>query len=152
MVARYEGQKQHFMASTTLDQFRQLFPASATPHKLAAGKTPVILKLKNDWGKETIKDLAKLVEYDVLGNHLHLSKIEKGCIAVIWLCSTTELKQLKMAILEAADSLQNVGVLQVFFGEELVLECSQPRSATGNACQKHTYSSNCLILTVLIIL
>ena len=119
------------MASTTLSQFKQLFPATATPSKLLVGKVPIKLKLKNDWGRRTIKDLTKLVEFDVLGNHLHLSKIEDGCIAVIWLCFNAEVKQLKMAILEAAGSLQTMGVLQVFIGEEeLVLECSHS-AATG---------------------
>ena len=135
LVVEYELQLDQFMTSATVSQFKQLFPASAAPFKLLSGKIPVKLKLKNDWGSETIKDLTKLVEYDVLGSHLHLSKIEKGCIAVIWLCSTTEVKQLKMSILKAAGSLQTMGVLQVFIGEEeLVLECSQPDSATGSLC------------------
>ena len=119
------------MASATVSQFKQLFPATATPSKLLTGKVPIKLKLKNKWGKYTLQDLTELVEFDVLGNHLHLSKIERGCIAVTWLGSTTEVKQLKMAILEAAGSLQTMGVLQVFIGEEeLVLECS----TTGSVC------------------
>ena len=114
------------MASTTVSQFKQLFPATATPSKLLVGKVPIKLKLKNKWGEYTLQDLT------VLGSHLHLSKIERGCIAVTWLGSTTEVKQLKMAILEAAGSLQTMGVLQVFIGEEeeLVLECS----TTGSVC------------------
>ena len=120
------------MASTTVTQFKQLFPATATSSKLSSRKLPVKLKLENDWGSETLDDLIKLVNrFGVSGSHLHLSKVEDGCIAVIWLCSTTEVKQLKMAILEAAGSLQTMGVLQVFVGEEeLVLECSH--STTGN--------------------
>ena len=122
------------MASTTVSQFKQLFPATATSSKLLVGKVPIKLKLKNKWGSDTLQDLTELVEFDVLGSHLHLSKIEKGCIAVIWLCSTTEVKQLKMAILEAAGSLQTMGVLQVFIGEEeLVLECSHS-APTGSVC------------------
>ena len=115
------------MASTTVSQFKQLFPATATPSKLLVGKVPIKLKLKNDWGSETLDDLTKIViNFGVSGSAFHLSKVEDGCIAVIWLCSTTEVKQLKMAILEAAGSLQTMGVLQVFIGEEeLVLECSQ---------------------------
>ena len=115
------------MTSATVSQFKQLFPETATPSsKLLTGKVPIKLKLKNKWGTGTLQDLTELIKFDVLGNHLHLSKIERGCIAVTWLGSTTEVKQLKMAILEAAGSLQTMGVLQVFIGEEeeLVLECS----------------------------
>ena len=119
------------MTSATVSQFKQLFPATATSSKLSSGKVSFTLKLKNDWGSETIKDLTKLVEFGVSGSHLHLSKVEIGCIAVTWLCSTSEVKQLKMAILEATGSLQTMGVLQVFIGEEeLVLECS----VTGSVC------------------
>ena len=120
------------MTSATVSQFKQLFPASATPSKLLMGKAPVKLKLKNDWGSHTIEDLTKLViNFGVSGSAFHLSKVEDGCIAVIWLCSTTEFKLLNIAISEVADSLQTMGVLQVFVGEELVLECAQPHSATG---------------------
>ena len=122
------------MASTTVSQFKQLFPATATPSKLLSGKVSFTLKLENDWGSDTLDDLTKLVnKFGVSGSHLHLSKVEDGCIAVIWLCSTTEVKQLKMAILETAGSLQTLRVLQVFIGEEeLVLECSH--STTGSVC------------------
>ena len=114
-----------------MSQFKQLFPATATPSKLFVGKVPIKLKLKNKWGSETIDNLNELViNFGVSGSTFHLSKVEDGCIAVIWLCSTTEVKQLKMAILEATGSLQTMGVLQVFIGEEeLVLECSH--STTG---------------------
>ena len=103
----------------------------------SSGKLSFTLKLENDWGSDTLHDLTKLVKrFGVSGSHLHLSKVEDGCIAVIWLCSTTEVKQLKMAImlLEAAGSLQTMGVLQVFIGEEeLVLECSHS-ALTGSVC------------------
>ena len=125
------------MASTTVSQFKQLFPATAASSKLSSGKLSFTLKLENDWGSDTLHDLTKLVKrFGVSGSHLHLSKVEDGCIAVIWLCSTTEVKQLKMAImlLEAAGSLQTMGVLQVFIGEEeLVLECSHS-ALTGSVC------------------
>ena len=123
------------MASTTVSQFKQLFPATATSSKVSSGKVSFTLKLENDWGSDTLQDLTKLVnKFGVSGSHLHLSKVEDGCIAVIWLCSTTEVKQLKMAILEAAGSLQTMGVLQVFIGEEeLVLECSHS-APTGSVC------------------
>ena len=133
------------MTSTTVSQFKQLFPATATPSKLSSGKVSFTLKLKNDWGSHTIKDLTKLVK--MFGSHLHLSKVEDGCIAVIWLCSTTEVKQLKMAILEAAGSLQTMGVLQVFIGEEeLVLECTHS-APTGSVC--HHDSPQCVSVTMI---
>ena len=114
------------MTSATVSQFKQLFPATATSSKLSSGKVSFTLKLKNYWDQDTLDDLTKLVTlFGVSGNHLHLSKVEVGCIAVTWLCSTSEVKQLKMAISEATGSLQTMGVLQVFIGEEeLVLECS----------------------------
>ena len=120
------------MASATVSQFKQLFPATATSSRLSSGKVSFTLKLENDWGRDTLQDLTKLVNmFGVSGSHLHLSKVEDGCIAVSWLCSTSEVKQLKMAILEATGSLQTMGVLQVFIGEEeLVLECS----VTGSVC------------------
>ena len=118
------------MTSATVSQFKQLFPATATSSKLLSEKVSFTLKLENDWGSDTLQDLTKLVnKFGVSGSHLHLSKVEDGCIAVTWLCSTSEVKQLKMAILEATGSLQTMGVLQVFIGEEeLVLEC------TGTVC------------------
>ena len=120
------------MASATVSQFKQLFPATATSSKLSVGKVVIKLKLNKKWGNDTLQDLKQLVAlFGVSGSHLHLSKVEDGCIAVTWLCSTSEVKQLKMAILEATGSLQTMGVLQVFIGEkELVLECS----ATGSVC------------------
>ena len=123
------------MTSTTVSQFKQLFPATSTFSKLSSGKVSFTLKLENDWGSHTLQDLTKLVnKFGVSGNHLHLSKVEDGCIAVIWLCSTAEVKQLKMALLEAAGSLQTMGVLQVFIGEEeLALECSHS-APTGSVC------------------
>ena len=123
------------MRSTTVSQFKHLFPATATPSKLLVGKVPIKLKLKDDWGYNILQDLTELVnKFAVSGSNLHLSKVEVG-IAVIWLCSTTQVKQLKMAILKATGSLQTMGVLQVFIGEELVLECSQ--STTGKCRSVH---------------
>ena len=118
------------MAGTTVSQFKQLFPASATSSKLSAGKISVKLKLKNYWDKDTIEDLTKLVFLlDVSPSHFHLSKVDDGCIAVTWLCSTTEIKQLKITISKiASESLRNMGVLQVFIGEELMLK---PHIATS---------------------
>ena len=99
----------------------KLFPASATPSKLSTGKVSLRLKLRNRWGDSTLSDLTDLVSlFGVPGKHLHLSKAHDGCIAVIWLCSISNTKELKEAIVEAADSLQTKGVLQVFIREELV--------------------------------
>ena len=120
------------MASKTVDQFKALFPASATPSKLLTGKFPVELKFLNIWGEHTLDDLKNLVcLFGVPGTHLHLSNVKDGCIAVIWLCSTLFMKELKAAIVEATDLLQTKGVLKVFIEEELVLECSQPDQGTA---------------------
>ena len=115
------------MAGTTVNQFRELFPVSATPSKLSAGKVPVELILLTKWGTDTLDSLTELVGlFGVPGSHLHLSKIEEGCIAVIWLCSSSDIKELKGAILSVADSLKIRGVMKVFVGKELVLKCFQP--------------------------
>ena len=119
------------MTSTTVRQFRKLFPVSATPSKQSIDKFPIKLKLENYWGKSTLADLSKLVSlFGVSGDRLHICKVEDGCIAVIWLCSTSVLKEVETAITEASsDSLQAMGVLQVFIGE---YECF--RSNSGNGC------------------
>ena len=115
------------MASKTVNQFKALFPASATPSKLLTGKFSVELKFLNVWGDRTLDDLKNLVRlFGVPGKHFHLSIVKDGCIAAVWLCSTSFIKELKAAIVEATDLLQTKGVLKVFIEEELVLECSQP--------------------------
>ena len=115
------------MASKTVNQFKALFPASATPSKLLAEKFSVELKFLSDWGDHTLDDLKRLVgRFGVPGKHLHLSKVKDGCIAVVWLCSTSFIKELKATIVEATDLLQTEGVLKAFIEEELVLECAQP--------------------------
>ena len=133
LVDEYEQQCQHFMTCATVSQFKQLFPATATSSKLSKGKVNVELKVKSYWNESTLDDLTKLVAlFDVSGNHLHLSKVENGCSAVTWLCSIIEVKQLNMAIVDKTDSLQSMGVLQVFVGKELVLESPMSHfSATG---------------------
>ena len=129
LVDQYEQRCQHFMTGTTVNQFKELFPVSATPFKLSAGKVPIKLKLLTKWGTDTLDSLTELVgRFGAPGSHLHLSKIEieEGCIAVIWLCSSSDIKELKGAILGAADSLHTKGLMKVFVGKELVLKCSQP--------------------------
>ena len=119
------------MASKTVNQFKALFPASATPSKLLSDKFSVELKFLSDWGNNTLDDLKRLVgRFGVPGSHLHLSKISDGCIAVIWLCSTFFFKELKTAIVEATDLLHTKGVLKVTIEWDLVLKCSQPDQGT----------------------
>ena len=90
-------------------------------------KFSVELKFLNVWGDHTLDDLKNLVSlFGVSGKHLYLSNVKDGCIAVVWLCSTSFIKELKAAIVKATDVLQTQGVLKVFIEEELVLECSQP--------------------------
>ena len=133
LVDQYEQQCQHFMTGTTVNQFKELFPVSATPYKLSAGKVPIELKLLTKCGRDTLDSLTELVGcFGVPGSHLHLSKIEEGCIAVIWLCSSSDVKELKGAILGAADSLQTRGVMEVFVGKELLLKFSQPVQGNVN--------------------
>ena len=114
------------MDGTTLSQFKKLFPASAVSSKLSTGKISITLKLKNFWGNNTLDDLKTLVSlFGIPSSRLHLEKIGDGSVAVHWLCSTIDAKKLKKAIFEATNSLKTKGVLQVFIGEELVLEFSQ---------------------------
>ena len=124
-VSKYEKQCQDVMASKTVNQFKALFPASATPSKLLTGKVLVELWFLNVWGNKTLDDLKNLVSlFGVPGKHLHLSKVKDGCI-VTWLCSTWFITELKAAIVKATDLLRTKGVLKVLIEEELVLECSQ---------------------------
>ena len=126
LVVKYDKQRKDFMASTTVNQFKELFPASATPSKLSTGKIILQLKLCNQWGYSTLSDLNNLViQFGDPGNYLHLSKAYDGCIAVVWLTSSTNAEVLKAAISDGAGILQSKGVLQVFIEEELVLDCSQ---------------------------
>ena len=120
------------MDGTTLSQFKKLFPASAVPCKLSTGKILATLKLKNFWGNNTLgNDLKKLVGlFGIPGSRLHLKKIGDRSVAVRWLCSTIDAKELKIVIVKVTDSLKTKGVLQVLIGEELVL--AFPQSDQGN--------------------
>ena len=130
LVDKYELQCQKFRATTTLNEFRQLFPSSATSIKIQLAKETVKLKFKSCKEDNTIEDLTIFVAlFGVSASHLHLSKVEYDCSAVIWRCSFAELKLLKMAISETATSFESMGVLQIFVGKNLVLDCSQ--SHTG---------------------
>ena len=131
LVDKYEEQYQHFEASTTLSQFKKMFPASAAPSKLSTGKINITLKLKNYWGDNTLNDLKKLIGlFDIPSCYIHLKRIDIGCVIVHLLCSTTVAKELKGAIDKAADLLKTKGVLQVFVEVELLLEFIQ--SDQGN--------------------
>ena len=120
------------MTGTTVSQFKKLFPASATPYKLSAGKITIKLKLSNLWGDSTLEDLNNLII--ILRVPLHLCDITHGCIAAVFLCSIADVKDLKINVnsSEVVDLLQTKGVLQVFIGNELMLECSQPEPVAGD--------------------
>ena len=125
LVENYEQKLERFMGSTTVHQFKKLFPALATPFKLSDGKTHIIFKLQNMWGDYTILDLKKLVNrFGISGGCLHLSKVDEGYVSpVTWLCSTSNTEELKSDISRAAKLLGTVGVTQVLVEEELVFEC-----------------------------
>ena len=123
LVVEYEELCQRFMTGTTVNQFKALFPASAAPCKLLAGKVTVTLKLKAYWGGNVVHELETFASIlDLSGGHFHLYMAKRGCIAVVWLCSTSFVeKQLKAAISEIPSSLlQLKGVLQIFIGDDLV--------------------------------
>ena len=123
LVEDYEQKLEHFMGSTTVNQFKKLFPALATPFKLSDGKIRIMFKLQNWWGNYTILDLKKLVNrFGVSGECLHLSKVDEGCVAVTWLCSSSHTEELKSDINSTAKLLGTVGVTQVSIGEEIVFE------------------------------
>ena len=141
LVDQYEQQCQHFMADTKVSLFKELFPVSATPYKLSQEKHIVKLKLLDKWGDRMLIDLTNLVGiFGIPGDHLHLFTVEQGCIAVTWLCSSTYIKELKGAIVDGTDLLQAKGVLQVFIGEELVLEGPHPDQGTACISQYLHYS------------
>ena len=84
------------MASTAVKQFKAMFPTSATPSKLSPAKFPVPLQLFNKWGTETLDDLTDLI--GTFGIHVHLTDGKQGCIAVIWLCSASDVNRQTKAI------------------------------------------------------
>ena len=66
------------MTGTTVNQFKKLFPVSATPYKLSAEKILVKLKLQSEWDSDTIDDLTKLVNlFGVAGDNL---LVQESCI------------------------------------------------------------------------
>ena len=131
LVDKYEQQLQHFMAGTTVCQFKALFPESATPSKFSNGKIHVKLKLLNKWGYDTLNELTDLV--GLFGTHLHLTKVERGCFAVTWLCSASDVNDIRKSIAESFEIFRQKGVLQAFVGEDLVLDFRQ----SGTHCFVH---------------
>ena len=91
------------MAGTTVNQFKKLFPASATPYKLSAEKVPVRFNLSHVWGDNTLHDLNDLIIN--LGVPIYLFDIKHA-----YSCS---------------------GVQQVFVEEELMPE-HHPKPAAGD--------------------
>ena len=147
LVDQYDQQRMHFLSSVTVLQFRKTFVTWDTVAKQSTEMVPIILKLHNDWDKETLNDLIKLpiTLFKVSGNRLHFSKVEEGCIAVTWLCPTADIKNLLIAIKESTDSLQTNKVCQVFVGEDLKWEYSQPKPAGD----KINYSNSIVYMTCL---
>ena len=106
------------MESATVNQFKKLFTKPATSARQSAGKVTVTLKLQNKWGDSTIDALTQLARN--LGV-LHLTKIEDGCIAAIWLCSVGDVQVLKNAVATSTEMLRTKGVLEVHIGGEVIL-------------------------------
>lgn len=122
LVDEYKQQCQHFMNSTTVNQFQKLFLEPVAPSNLLIGKVKITVKLEHIWGDSTINDLTRLVEIlKIHSENLHLYQIKNGCIAVIWLCSISDVEEQKRALWQANVSPQNMGVLQVFIGEDPML-------------------------------
>ena len=106
-----------------MNKLKALFPASVTSPAPSAEKVSIKLKLKNFWGDKTFDDLLKLVMklLGIASDYLHLFKVEDGCVAVIWLCSTSHINERITKMCEVADSLQIEGVQQVYVGDKLLL-------------------------------
>ena len=75
LVDRYKQQCKHFMASKTVNQFKALFSASATPSKLLGEKFTVQLVYFNVWGTHTLDDLKGLVGLFGVGRNLKFSSL-----------------------------------------------------------------------------
>ena len=135
------------MASTTVNQFRKLFPASVAPSSLLNGKVKITVKLKSYWGDNTVNELARLVDIlDVPGKHLHLYQIKRGCIAVVWLCLITDAQKLKAAADTWAwrANFVQMGVLELFIGvvrRYSSFENIESGMARFEAFNKHAYVS-----------
>ena len=116
IVDTYKQQLHHFMAGTTVNEFKALFSAPITSSGLVNGKVSV--KLKLGMTRYLVHDLLKLVTLlGIPGDYLHLSKVEDdNSIAVIWLCSTSHITELIVKTHEVAESLKIEGVQQVYVG------------------------------------
>ena len=77
------------MASKTVNQFKALFPASATPSKLLAEKFSIELKVLSDWGDCTLNDLKKLVGQFGIFDKLVRFKPDQQGTATVCMCYNT---------------------------------------------------------------
>ena len=120
LIDEYEDKCKEFMSSTTLTQFKELFPE---PSEIPARtKIMITLKLTNQWGGRTLQDLKSLIShFGFPTRHLHIAKVTEGCIAVHMLCACHVVPELKNAVSAASDKLYENGVLQVSVGEDVVL-------------------------------
>ena len=74
LVDKYEMKCQHFMTSTTVNQFRQLFPALITLSKQSADFKVMVNPY---WGDNIVGDLTSLVGlFGIPRSYLHL--VQKG--------------------------------------------------------------------------
>ena len=114
-----------FLTSTTVQQFKDQFPATTSHNKVSPSMKPVIMKLEDNWGTQTLMNLTKLTckLLHVPGSHLHLLQlgVEDGCVAVHWLCPISMIFNLEEAITAAADPLYTEGVQQIFIDCKSVL-------------------------------
>ena len=126
-IDAYERQRNDFMSSTKLNQFKELFPVTAVSNELSAGKTNMTLILNDGWSGKTLSDLYVLMcrHLGVTANHLHLSSVGEGSVTVCMLCSDYEATNLEEAVSVTTNELHQSGVLQVLIGESIVLNCLQ---------------------------
>ena len=61
------------MASVTVSQFKQLFPATATSSTL---EVPIKLAIENHWDSEILQDLTTLVKMFGVSRNVHICKFE----------------------------------------------------------------------------
>ena len=124
-IDAYERQRDDFMSSTILNQFKKLFPVTAASNELTTGKTTITLILNDGWSGRTLNDLHVLMRryLGVTANHLHLSSIGEGSVTVCMLCSDYEVPNLEEAVSAATNEFHQSGVLQVLIGESIVVKC-----------------------------
>ena len=118
LISEYEEEKDEFMRSTTLAEFKKMLPASLT-----VVDRHITMKIQNYWGERTLKDLQMLTQMLIgPGDHLQLLKVSKDSIIVHPAESEPE-----EAITAAAKSLHAEGVEQV----SVVLGPCEPPQGIG---------------------